>query len=146
MSHYNSVIRLANSLKPRDVSNEPWFKSAKANLEAIREKRRLDEEAAQDRQDAPFKELIKEDLKKVQEEAKKDCKSFLRYCNEHYAPAAKKIAITDEMLTDDKLKRTITTKFSIIFHPDKNVNEPRQIQILREEIMRFLNIFLEELK
>jgi len=50
------------------------------------------------------------------------------------------------MLSHDKLKRTITTKFSIIFHPDKNVNEPRQIQILREEIMRFLNIFLEELK
>ena len=78
--------------------------------------------------------MIKEDLKKIQEEAKKDCRNFLKYCNEHYAPAAKKIDITDEMLSDDKLKRTITMKFKVIFHPDKNVNEPRQIQILREEI------------
>ena len=125
MSHYNSVMRLAISLKPRDISQEPWFKLAKTNLEAIREKRRLDEEATQDRQDAPFRKLINEDIKRVKEEEKKGCKSFLKYINEHYAPAAKKIDITEEMLSDDNLKRTITTKFALIFHPDKNVNEPR---------------------
>ena len=81
MSHYNSVMRLAISLKPRDVSQEPWFKLAKTNLEAIREKRRLDEEATQDRQDAPFRKLINEDIKRVKEEEKKGCKSFLKYIN-----------------------------------------------------------------
>ena len=125
MSHYNSVMRLAICLKPRDVSQEPWFKLAKTNLEAIREKRRLDEEATQDRQDAPFRKLINEDIKRVKEEEEKGCKSFLKYINEHYAPAAKKIDITKEMLSDDNLKRTIITKFAPIFHPDKNVNEPR---------------------
>lgn len=46
MTHYNNVIRLAESLKPRDVSREPWFKEAKLRLTTIRDKRRLDEEAA----------------------------------------------------------------------------------------------------
>lgn len=90
--------------------------------------------------------MIKEDLQKVKLEAQKGCKSFLKMINELYAPATRKIDLTDELLSEDKLKRTITTKFSKVFHPDKNVNEPRQIQILREEIMRFLNIFVEELK
>ena len=93
--------------------------------------------------DAKCRELIKKDLKKIRKEFKKGAKSFVTFCNEHYVPAEKKVPITDEMLSEDKLKRTITTKFAIIFHPDKNVNEPRQIQILREEIMRSLNSFVE---
>lgn len=91
--------------------------------------------------------MIKEDLRKIKEEQNKhDCKGFLRFINDTYAPADRKIELTDEMLSADKIKRTMTIKFSKIFHPDKNVNEPRQVQILREEIMRVINIFVEEYK
>ena len=50
------------------------------------------------------------------------------------------------MLTEDKLKRLMSTRFALIYHPDKNVNEPRQIQILRAEIMKLINVFVEEYK
>lgn len=64
--------------------------------------------------------------------------------NKEYTPAEKKrIDITEEILAEDKLKRTIRTKFSKIFHPDKNVSAPRHTQILCAEIMNILNTFAE---
>ena len=90
--------------------------------------------------------MITEDLASVKTESQEGCVHFLKYVNEHFAPAEKKLTLTDAMLTEDKLKRTIQTKFSLIFHPDKSVNEARQIQILRESIMKVLNIFVEEYK
>ena len=107
MSHYNNIVRLANSLRPRDVTREPWFVEAKKALDSIREKRRLDEEASKDKADKPFREMITEDLAKVKTESQKGCVHFLKYVNEHYAPAAKKLTLTDAMLSEDKLKRTI---------------------------------------
>ena len=71
--------------------------------------------------------MIIEDLTKVKEEAKKGCVAFLKFINENYIPTEKKLTLTDEMLSEDKLKRLMTTKFSLIFHPDKNVSEPRQV-------------------
>lgn len=70
---------------------------------------------------------MKADLEKVRAEAKKDCVTFLKFINEKYSPVAKKLTITDDMVTEDKLKRLMKTKFSPVFHPDKNVNEPREI-------------------
>ena len=75
--------------------------------------------------------LIAEDLIKIKAEQKKGPAFFLRFINDEYAPADKKIALTDEMLAENQLKRTMVTKFTMIFHPDKNVNEEKKIQILR---------------
>ena len=75
--------------------------------------------------------LIAEDLIKIKAEHEKGPASFLRFINDEYAPADKKIALTDEMLAENQLKRTMVTKFTMIFHPDKNVNEEKKIQILR---------------
>jgi len=117
---------------------------AKSTLEAIREERRRNEEGAKDKADAPFLEMVVEDIRKVKEEAEKDdAKSFLKFINDHYIPEARKIALTDEMLLPGQIERTMVTKFTLIFAPDKNVNEPRQIQILREEIMIKINGFRE---
>ena len=146
MSHFNSVIRLANSLRPRDVTQEEWYKFSKETLDAVREKRRLEEEAAQDRADKPFRDMVLADITNVKEEAKKGCKVFLQYINTNYTPTERKLTLTEEMLTEDKLKRLMSTRFALIYHPDKNVNEPRQIQILRAEIMKLINVFVEEYK
>ena len=90
--------------------------------------------------------MVEEDLKKIKEAAKKDCKSFLKYVNENYAPEDRKLTLSEDDLKDGKLKRLMTTKFTLIFHPDKNVKEERQVQILREEVMKFINIYIEEFK
>ena len=90
--------------------------------------------------------MIKEDLEKIKAESQKGCKTFLKFANDQYAPATKKLTLKEEDLSDDKLRKLMTTKFALIFHPDKNINEPRQIQILREEVMRVINIFVEEFK
>ena len=147
MTHFNNVVRLATTLRPRDVTGTEWYIESKRNLDSIREKRRLAEENQKDKADKPFRDLIVEDLTKLKAEAAKgNCAGYLKYLNEHYTPAARKLTLTDEMLSEEKLKRLITTKFSLIYHPDRNRNEARQVQILREEIMKTLNIFLEEFK
>ena len=61
-----------------------------------------------------------------------------------YVPNDRKFELTDEMLSEGQVKRTITLKFSRIFHPDRNVNEERKVQVLRAEIMKHLSSFIEE--
>ena len=51
--------------------------------------------------------LIAEDLIKIKAEQKKGPASFLCFINDEYAPADKKIALTDEMLAENQLKRTM---------------------------------------
>ena len=43
MSHFNCVVRLSNSLRPRDVTQTEWYRESKQALDAIREKRLLSE-------------------------------------------------------------------------------------------------------
>ena len=71
--------------------------------------------------------MIIEDLRKVRKEAEKSCKEFLKFINENYMPAEKKLTLTDEMLKDSNLTSLMRTKFAIVFSPDKNVNEPKQV-------------------
>lgn len=146
MTHYKNVVRLCESLRPRNLTQEPWYRETKRAADAIEEKRSRETEAAQNEADKPFIAKVKADLDKVRAEGKKDCVTFLKFINEKYTPEAKRLTLTDDMVTEDKLKRLMKVKFSPVYHPDKNVNEPREIQILREEIMRFINIFLEEFK
>ena len=72
--------------------------------------------------------------------------AFLKFVNTEYTPADKKIELSEEMLTESNLKRTMTMKFSIIFHPDKQVNEEKKIQVLRAEIMKMINQFVVTFK
>ena len=135
VGHYSNVVRLAVTMRDgRDVTGSQWYKDAKAAKEAIQSRRQLEEEAAIDRADAPFRAMIATDLENIKRESQKGCKVFLKYINENYVPAARKITLTDENLKESNLKRLMTTKFAVIFHPDKNRGEARQIQILREEI------------
>ena len=92
----------------------------------------------------PFLEMWAEDLRKLKEEQKKGAQTFLKYILENYVPEDKKFELTEEMLNEGQVKRTITIKFSRIFHPDRNVNEERKVQVLRQEIMKHLSSFIEE--
>ena len=85
----------------------------------------MEEEAAKDKADAPFRAMIAQDLVNVKREAQKGCKAFIIYVNENYVPADKKLTLDDEALKESNLKRLMTIKFSRIFHPDKNRNEER---------------------
>ena len=93
-----------------------------------------------------YLDLIVEDLAKLKSEHTKGPAAFLKFVNENYSPADKKIELTEEMLTDGNLKRTMTIKFSKVFHPDKQVNEEKKIQVLRAEIMKMINQFVEMFK
>ena len=69
--------------------------------------------------------MIVTDLENIKRESQNGCKNFLKYVNENYVPAARKITLTDENLKESNLKRLMTTKFALIFHPDKNRDEAR---------------------
>ena len=146
MNHYSNVVRLAVAMKPKDVTNQVWYKDAKKARETIQQRRKLEEEASKDKADAPFRAMIEQDLANIKREVQKGCKEFLKYVNDNYVPEARKIALDDDKLKESNLKRLMVIKFSIIFHPDKNINEERQVQILREEIMRKITTFIEEFK
>ena len=145
MRHYTNVIRLSSGMIQIRVQNTEWYKEAKKIKEAIQTRRQLEEEAAKDKADAPFRQMIVEDLANIERELQKGCKDFLTYINKNYVPEGRKITLTEENLKESNLQRLIK-KFAIIFHPDKNVNEARQIQIFREDIMKKLTMFIEELK
>ena len=81
-----------------------------------------------------YSDMISADLVNIKREADRGCKSFLIFVNAHYVPPDRKIDLSENELQQSNLKRLITTKFAKIFHPDKNRNEPRQVQMLREEI------------
>ena len=49
------------------------------------------------------------------------------FINENYVPADRKLELTEDDLQEHKLKRLMTTKVALIFHPDKNINEERQV-------------------
>ena len=125
LSHFSNMIRLSVVMKPTDVTNTEWYKEAKKAKDAIQTRRQLEEEAAKDKADAPFRQMIVEDLANIKRELEKGCKDFLTYLNENYVPEGRKITLTEENLKESNLKRLMTTKFSLIFHPDKNVNEAR---------------------
>ena len=118
-------MRLAQALRPRDVTRETWYRDAMKAKETIQNRRKQQEEAAKDKADKPFRDMIASDLTKIKEETKKGCKDFLKFINEQYVPATKKLTLDDTALKESNLKRLMTTKFSLIFHPDKNVNEQR---------------------
>ena len=69
MVHYHNMVRLVSARKPKDLTDEPWFKKGKEAMNGIQEKRRLEEEAAKDKADAPFRKMVEEDMKKVQAQA-----------------------------------------------------------------------------
>ena len=68
VAHFINVLRLGMAMRPKDVTNLKWYKDAKAAKDAISERRRLQEEAARDKADEPFRALVKEDLANVKRE------------------------------------------------------------------------------
>ena len=90
--------------------------------------------------------MLKEDFSKLELEANKGCKEFLVFLNTNYIPADKKLDLTEDTLKEAFLKKTMIKMFLPIFHPDKNMEEERKIQILREEITKHINNFTELFK
>ena len=91
-------------------------------------------------------DALKEDLDKLDAQYNKSCKEFLIFLNKEYVPDDKKLDLKDELLKENSLKKTMLKMFLPIFHPDKNMAEERKIQVLREEITKHLNNFVEQFK
>ena len=65
-------------------------------------------------------------MRKINAELCKGAAPFLRFVMAHHVPDDKKFTVTNEMVIEAKVKKTLL-KISRIFHPDKNVNEPADI-------------------
>lgn len=101
------------------------------------EQQRIDDELR------PHLEALADDLREIKRKKDEGVDVFLRYLLEHHVPANQKFELTEEMLKEANVSRTITLRYSKIFHPDRNVNEERRIRVFREEIMKLLNSFVE---
>ena len=71
--------------------------------------------------------MLATDLTKLRTEKTKGASSFLKFLLQNYVPEEKKFELTDAMLNEGQIKRTITLKYSRIFHPDRNRNEERKV-------------------
>ena len=144
--HLTNAIKLSLTLLPKDVSNEPWHQLAVKHLQEVRERLLKEEQERTAAENKPYLDALKEDFEKLEAEVKKGCKEFLTYINDNYVPAEKKIDLKEEMTKESQLKKTMIKSFVPIFHPDKNVNEEKKIQLLREEICKHINNFVEQFK
>ena len=96
-----------------------------------------------DAENKPHLDALKPDFEKIEAEVKKGCKEFLTFVNNTYVPNEKKINLTEEMLKESQLKKTMIKQFVPVFHPDKNVSEEKKVKLLREEICKHINNFVE---
>lgn len=144
--HLTNCVRLAATLAPKDVSQEAWHMLAVKQLQEVRDILLKEENEKLAAADKPFLDMIRNDLDKITSEVKKGCRSFLEFVNNNYVPVDRKIDLTEEKLKDGELRRTMIRLFLPIFHPDKNIDEPKQIQLLRQEITKRINVFNEEMK
>ena len=116
------------------------------HLQEVRERLLKEEQERIAAENKPYLDALKEDFEKLEAEVKKGCKEFLTYINDTYVPAEKKLDLKEGMLKESQLKKTMVKSFVPIFHPDKNVNEEKKVQLLREEIWKYINNFVEQFK
>ena len=144
--HFTNCVKLSQVLKPKDVSQEPWYLLAAKLLQEIRDKLQKIEQERIDAENKPYLDALQPDFERIKTESKKDCKEFLKFVNDSYSPEGTKVDLTEEMLKENQLKRTILRQFIPRFHPDKNVNEDKKTKLLREEICKYLNNLNEQFK
>ena len=142
----SNAIRLEATLRPKNCFDQAWFQLCRLSLQLVTEFLQNEEQKRIDAEKQQYLDLIAEDLQKLKVEFANGCASFLRYLNENYVPQDKKLNLTDDLLTENKLKHTMVTKFSRIFHPDRQVNEEKKKQVLCEEIMKLINNFIDQFK
>ena len=144
--HLTNAIKLSLTVLPKDLSQEPWHQLATKHLQEVRDELNKKEQERIDAERKPYLDSLKEDLDKITAASAKGCEQFLVFLNENYVPQDKKLDLTAEKLKENALKRTMVRMFIPIFHPDKNINEDRKTQILREEICKHINGHVEHFK
>ena len=144
--HLTNCIKLSLTLLPKDLSSQPWHQLATKHLQQVRDELNRKEQERIDAERKPYMDALKEDLEKITAESAKGCEKFLVFLNENYVPQEKKLNLTEDKLKENALKRTMVRLFIPIFHPDKNIDEDKKTQILREEICKHINGHVEHFK
>ena len=91
----------------------------------------------------PFLDQLKPELDKLNIFTQEGCRKLLEHLNEKHC--TEKIELTDENFQMINIKKTVL-KFLIMFHPDKNHDKGKKLQVLYEEITKALNHFYEVYK
>jgi hypothetical protein len=103
------------------------------------------EERAHEQKWAPTKEGMKEELRKLNEAAKKGGLEFLLYIyKNHPNPDPKKVP--GVMLKEGGLTKQMLRSAIFHYHPDVNRQHPEKWQVLCEEICKILNNMYENCK
>ena len=71
--------------------------------------------------------MVKDEIATVEKAAKEGCIAFIKCLRENFVPENKKAVFSDEALADtSKLDNLLSMRLSLIFHPNKQINKPRQ--------------------
>lgn len=132
-------------MRPASCEQEPWFRACKQELAEIQEKVRQQTEREEAEANRDMVKKFADHLDKIRKESDKGTEALIRFLYAEYVPVESKVEVTDEMLKAGAVKKTLM-KLSLIFHPDKNVNETKETQYFRGEIQKFLGIHLEKYK
>jgi len=106
---YDSVL-LANSLYPKVVTEEAWYKLASKHLQEIRDKFFKEEQENISAENKKYYDMIREDLDECKEVKRKGDKEFLEFLNS-------KFALGIEMTSNFK---KVVLRYIQKMHPDKH--------------------------
>ena len=106
--HYLDSIRILETLKPKVFNHEHWHKLMMKYMNEIQVEQDRKERETQWKDEAELRESLKKELKEIQDHKKKGSRKFLQFIAENYIGYdSKKVTISDEDLTESKLKKTI---------------------------------------
>jgi hypothetical protein len=119
--HYSNCVRLANIIYRPDkpITEEAWYQRVIKCLGEVRAallKKEAEEEEAANKK---YMDEIKDEMDIIHNERKKSKKDlFLHLMEKHLPEGAEKVDLSEEHLTENKMKKTVL-KMIRIFHPDK---------------------------
>lgn len=145
--HYRHVLELAEAMKPRVVTSQPWFQESQTFIEEQQRKARAKLEEEREEERITFLEDLKPELQELKEASEKGAIDFLETVYTKWPPKNDEEFKFDPPTnpTDDQ-KKKLLRKASFHYHPDKQVNFERRWQIFAEEILKKINAKYEVFK
>lgn len=132
-------ITLGLSLYPKNIMSEKWFIKVQNISIEIREKRAKEEEKSTQTIYLEFKKNNEALIQEIDNESKKDYKSFIKFCISKYPYGIKDLS-TNQL--NELTKKKALLKMIVHYHPDgqgRNNEEETKIYFIKQEITKHFN-------
>eukprot|EP00457_Paulinella_chromatophora_P006226 gb/GEZN01006244.1/.p1 GENE.gb/GEZN01006244.1/~~gb/GEZN01006244.1/.p1 ORF type:complete len:483 (+),score=80.81 gb/GEZN01006244.1/:75-1451(+) len=141
---YTKVIELADALRPKDVSGEPWYNEA---VNFVRKyKLSKDTVSELEKTKAELREKLREQFAELKTQLDKGVHEFLVFIkNTHPSPTGFAENFEDQARKPSQHRKLVLQCIKI-YHPDKHLALPIERQLVFEEVTKHLSYLYNNLK